>query len=271
MISKGLTSERLCGTRVSGGVYIEVTRSHKGLPLEYFLWCQPQVIVPEVLGLSPVGVHLLPQPTGDKTLHHVFDYIGEGFYPNIWDFLSEGSFIGFSRRIPRNFDFSKLTSESKIFFIHRRAWIENWKEYFSREPEGLGEAARILNEASSTAQFTGFGCPRQRDKHRVPQSDQAALGVPGRHAVSESEMCSRIWRQDLTQAKQEEGRWATRTLPCNGQYQGLLRPEGVTPQYKPAIFACFPIGRLAVVKGPDSKATARKARKSKLPVEEVDL
>lgn len=257
-----LTSKRCCGdSRTQGAIYLEVLRSPKGLPLEHFLWCQPQVVDPATLGISPVGVHCLPDK---QAVYHVFDWVGEKHYADIWDFLMEGQFLNFSRKIPKTFDFSNLTSDSRVFFIHRRAWIDNWKDYFRQEPEGLADSARTLRAASSTAQFTGFDCPRETNKHRIPFAYRE-------NSVSEGEMCSRIWRQDLTKAVKEEGRWATRTLPCGGQYQGLLRPEGVTPRYKPAIFASFPIGRLAVIKGSGAKEAAKRARRSSLEVVEVEV
>jgi hypothetical protein len=57
------------------------------------------------------------------------------------------------------------------------------------------------------------------------------------------------------------------------RYRGLRRPDGVTPRYRPAAFASFPIALIEVVRdlvGQSHVAAIESARKSAIAVEEVD-
>lgn len=131
MSTDEITNARLCGAgRVKEGVYIEVATSANGLPLEHFLFCPPVPIDAKELGISAIGLNLVQR--GDA--YHIIDWVGESHYPDVADFLQEGNFLNFSRRAPRNFDFSKLSPASRIIFAHKRAHIENWQEYQQREP-----------------------------------------------------------------------------------------------------------------------------------------
>jgi hypothetical protein len=122
---------RLCGaTREKGAIYCEVPTSPFGLPLEYFLVDPPQVVDAKALGLTPLGVKLIPDTQG---IYHIWDIVGGDFYPNVADMIEEIRALGVSRRLSDKLDYKKLTPRSKIIMLHSRAFIENFEEYDSHE------------------------------------------------------------------------------------------------------------------------------------------
>jgi hypothetical protein len=264
------SNTRLCGAgRVQGGVYFEVATSPYGAPLESFLFCPPIVLEDSEIqefGISPSGMSLLkrPQPDG-SIIYHVADWIGVSHYPDIWDFLSEGNALNFSRRVPSTFDFSKLTKESRIYFIHARGWIENWHEYFEHEP---------------TYPLTKC-CPHDVASYKM--NGRFPVISEHSHSYKHETFCSRLWKQDLTNSKQTSveylktespnaeiaQRLIRKKLPCGATYDGFLRPIGINPVYKIAIIGAFPLGRIAVVKSPDGKHTTKTEKARKQDVFEV--
>jgi len=89
-----VTSPRACGTRVAGGVYIEIPLSRTGRPLSDFIFCPPREIDLEANGLTSVGTKLMQEKSG---IWHVFDVIGEDSYPNVADFIEETARLGVHR------------------------------------------------------------------------------------------------------------------------------------------------------------------------------
>jgi hypothetical protein len=224
IMSNATAVQRGCGSRVKGGVYMECGTSPIGLPLERFIVDPPRPIDPEALGVSPVGVTLIEV----KGVTHVFDWIGSKHYANVADFVEEARRFGTSRRLPKNLDFSRLTSQSRMILIHARAYIGNYRAYLAAEPEGARS------------------CPAAK------------------HGTDGAEMCARYWWQDLHwpdgangfdatnigHEAQDPERMVTSEMP-SFRYKGWKRPEGVTPEYRPAIFLSLPINRLVVVKSDD--------------------
>jgi hypothetical protein len=120
---------RCCGaTRERGGIYAEVPTSPFGLPLEYFLVDPPHVVDTKALGLTPLGVKLLPDSQG---VFHIWDIVGGDSYPNVTDMVEEIRSLGVSRRLSDKLDYKKLSPRSKIIMLHSRAFIENFEEYAS--------------------------------------------------------------------------------------------------------------------------------------------
>lgn len=249
-----LTTQRLCGTRQEAGLYLEIAEAPNGLPVERFLLCPPVRVDLEALGISPVGMHLIQGSDGTQ---HIGDYIGSQ-YANVLDLIEEGQLLNFSRRIPSTFPFELLSPQSRYLPIHPRGWINNFKAYFKAEPSGMPDE---------------FACAqRKRTGHEFNRA--------------ETEMCMRLWRQDLSEgwaiSNQETAgkppeyvaRLGERQLPCNGSYVGLRRPDGIEPSYAPAIIASLPVGRIVGVKSKDGRHRAKmeRARKgSPFPVMEVEF
>lgn len=227
---------RACGRRLRGGVYAENRLSEDGLPIEYFIVDPPTPVELEALGLAPVGVQLIE--VGGVT--HVFDVVGQEFYPYPADYIEETRRLGASRRLPANLDFSSLGPESRLVLIHARAVIENFAAY---------------------PQPPLVGCPRGLAPH-------AQSPLP--------EMCAGLWWHDLgesavqtpeesvsqtppgpsedTETRSNPGRSAAlttvlRRLEGGTEYWGYPRPEGVVPHYHHGIFLSLPISNLVVIQG----------------------
>lgn len=113
---------RECGPgRQASHIYAECGFSAGGAPIEQFLIDYPQGIDLTRAGFSTQGMNLVTR--GD--VHHLVDIIGAEHYPHVADFVEEARAIGISRKIPRTFDFSKLTAQSTMIFIHAKAAVRN--------------------------------------------------------------------------------------------------------------------------------------------------
>lgn len=249
-----LAVRRGCGTRKKGGIYAEcgmAQHGESGHPLEHFLQDPPIPIEPSSIGLSAVGVRLIER----DGVWHVFDWVGEQHYPNVTDFLEEARQFGVSRGpFPKHLDFSKLTSASKLVLVHRRAWI--------------GQTAAYHDDWRQIPGLSWTYCPFEND------------AVKPDHATPAGNMCAGYWWQDIEpmdDAEQvmpdgENPRDIVRKV-ASTVYSAALRPDGHVPEYSPAIFASFPIHRLAVVndqEGGKHEAGLDAASASALPVDLVE-
>jgi hypothetical protein len=242
---------RQCGSRKKGGCYMEIATSPHGMPMEYFLQCPPIVLEFEVrnsLGIEPNGVRVIKYTDGNN---HVFDIIGEDNYPNVLDSINEARLLGWSRRCELP-DYSGLDHMSKLFLIHRRAYVHNYNEYLS---------------FFSTEESDSFHCPKGHEHHRLNRSNSVLGPLP--------EMCAGLWAHDLAEGvdfnASLQREMVNRQLECGLSYMGYPRPL-LTPEYEYAIFGVFPIGRLVVIEDPEDSTHIKKlerASKSGLDVELV--
>jgi hypothetical protein len=205
-----MSAIRGCGSRVVGGVYAEVKQGDEGMPIEAFLVDPPSPVDAQALGLTDKGVRLIQ--LGDTW--HVFDIIGENYYPNVADFVEEGRRMGVSRRLPSNLDFSKIDPEkSRLVLLHRRAIISNVEE------------AGFLNLSHI--------CPK---------------GIAGHEAGILDEMCAGLWWHDLSSKHLDTSQM--RELKSGARYKAWLRPKGSEkPEHDLGIFMTLPISNLAVIRG----------------------
>jgi hypothetical protein len=229
-----MSAIRGCGSRVVGGVYAEVKTGDEGVPIEAFLVDPPSPVDAQALGLIDKGVRLIQ--LGDTW--HVFDIIGENYYPNVADFVEEGRRMGVSRRLSSNLDFSKIDPEkSRLVLLHRRAIISNVEE------------AGFLNLSHI--------CPKGIAEHEEKQLQ---------------EMCAGLWWHDLSSKHLDTSQM--RELKSGARYKAWLRPKGSEkPERTLGIFMTLPISNLTVIKGRNAEENARVekiyqtvASKSKLPV-----
>ena len=194
------------------------------------------------LRIKPRGVTLIER---DGTWH-VVDWVGSRFYPNVADVIEEGRRMGFSRRISKSVDFSKLTRESTILLVHARAHLVNAYEYQRRRerPEH-----RMM-----------WPCPKDIAPHNLwdPTAPYGGMCI------------GLVWEDVETKVTDESTRDVTRAMP-SFQYQAKRRPDGVEwPEYLPAIFMRLPIARIAVVADPvggTHRDTYERASKAGVPVE----
>lgn len=123
-----MATKRLCGIRVEGGIYMECGLSPFGQPLEHFLLDPPLKFDKDKLGISPIGVTTFER----NGVVHVADWVGEQFYPGPASFLDEVRKMGLSRRIPKTFDFSLLTRESRIYIAHPKGYVANCDDLYQQ-------------------------------------------------------------------------------------------------------------------------------------------
>ncbi len=232
---------RGCGTRKRGGIYAECGLSPAGRPLEEFLVDPPVPIDGPALGLSPIGVTLLDDPCTGAT--HLLDWVGEEAYPNPADFLEEVRRFGLSRRLPKTLPFARLDRRSRVVQVHRRASLADVTAYLAdwRRP-----------------------CPKQLIAHREPTTAPS--------------LCAGMWWEDVSggapiEAIGSDGlddpRLVRRAMP-SFSYLARMAPADAVPTYVPAIFASFPVARLAVIEDPESgnhEAALARAVQAALPVD----
>jgi len=266
MINGAKPVTRGCGTRVAGGVYMEVGMSGEGMPIEHFLLDCPLPVnagTRLALGLTARGVRLVDE----EGLTHVLDWVGSESYPNVLDFVEEARRFGISRRA-EGIDYSRLGPGTKLFLLHARATIANAADYH--------RAVRLIDERL-------VECPK-----RPP-----VQGTDGEHGSWQSlAPCAGLWWEDLAEGAQphqgddrhpyvrwndvlalpESDRLVQRDMPSFG-YAAFRRPEGVRPAYEVGIFAAFALDRLVVVRDPAANSHEEKLakiRRSGLEVEVVD-
>lgn len=109
--------KRGCGTRVTGGLYICCGLSPYGKPIEHFI-VDPPVYVEYKNFRTPILIE------NDLLL-----WVGAEHYPYPSDFIEEARAFGISKRIPVNFPVEKITVMSKMYFIHSRAIVKNYREF----------------------------------------------------------------------------------------------------------------------------------------------
>ena len=213
-----MSTERGCGRRVVGGVYVEVKQGDGGMPVEAFLVDPPAIVTAQALGLIDKGVRLIEI----ENVWHVFDIVGEKHYPYVADFVEEGRRMGFSRRLPENLDLTKLDPEqSRLVFLHRKALITNVEDAGFLHLEHL--------------------CPKGIEEHKAGRLE---------------EMCAGLWWHDL--AAQNLDAEGLRKLKSGAKYAAAIRPKGsAKPERALAIFMSLPITDLAVIRGRNPEENAR--------------
>lgn len=122
-MARALAGKRGCGTRVAGGCYVECGTSEHGVPIEYLIEDSP-------LTWAHIGKadwftpHRTPFVVEHNGVNHLVIWVGEEFYPNVFDYIEETRVLGASRRLPGGFDFSKITTDSRMILIHPRAYLD---------------------------------------------------------------------------------------------------------------------------------------------------
>jgi len=220
---------RGCGTaRTQGGVYLESGVGTGGLPLEQFLLDPPQPYDTD----QKIGISVVPDGKGT---FHVIDWVGAEHYPMPSDFLEEGRLHGFSRKVSRNSEFNKLTTDSRLMFVHPKAIITNATELAPHLPDH-----RL----------------RGRCAHFARSGDDAHLNDP---TIS----CTRIWyalaEANSTRMTNDGMLLPERQVAKDTSYIVEPLPAGAPePQYRPGIIAQVPITNISVIANTDGshKATA---------------
>lgn len=270
---------RGCGSRQAGGMYLTTPLSASGSPIEAFLVDPPFRVDPELerrLMLSDVGVKVIKRAKreGDvgPDVYDVWDIVGQNNYPNVADMIQEIRGMGISRRISASEDFALLGPESKLIMLHRRAWIDNYHDYYGAlfmENDDL--------KASSPAMVQDVGCPRRKLNAYYAASGRTALTVLEPHSCEQDgnsrDLCLGLAFEDVEGGETlYDPTLRPRTVKRSvgdTTYLARHRPDGITPVYGLAVFGRFPIGQIDVIldraNGTHAERIA-KAKRSSLPV-----
>lgn len=246
---------RGCGTRISGGLYLECGVGPGGRPLEHFL-CDPPV---PITVDTKVGVELVER----DGLVHVLDWVGEAHYPYASDFLEEGGRYGFSRRVSRTLPFSRLSAASRLLVVHARGLVVNHRELRPFMPEAYATTpnSRAFKHHCGLLERTGdaghyrpdpLEHPCTRDLWALPPADRALDGDPPHYL---------------------------RTCASFSYEVFPLAPDAPVPETTAALIASLPITNVGVVKAEDGshESTLERVRELlacegglKISVTEVD-
>lgn len=230
---------RACGkTREQGGVYIE--NGGGNAVIEDFMLCPPPKIT-QGMGVSDIGTTVVTLP--HKECASVIDMIGKTYYPYPVYWIEETRRFGLSRKISKSVAL-KLEPNSMIIMAHRRAYVENFKDYPHH-----------------------YTCPILRPDHKEYSEVDMCLGFVWEdlemggddivqitpQIIKEHGMNPFVGRATYSkQALEHLLQGVLVTLPAASFY-AHLRPEGMTPEYYEhgAMFAAFPISRIVVVEAED--------------------
>lgn len=237
--------KRGCGaSRVAGAIYAEAGLSG-GAPIESFLVEPPIVTDLDALGVSPIGVTLVPGDLGAALdCCDVLDWVGSEHYPNVADFVEEARRMGVSRRLSSKLDYSKLGPESRLLLVHARAHVESWEEVYTTWRLSLPPERRS----------DCWVCPKGRRGHESGNATGCCIGT---------------WWHDITDGAPDPSSVTGEVIRTVGSTSYKGWPRGVTPACLPAIFAAIPIRRLVVIADPDGgthQGSLSAARASALPV-----
>jgi hypothetical protein len=242
-------ANRGCGTRKAGGIYLTTPLGPNGMPVDYFLVDPPLRIDPEFersRGLANIGVKLLERPTREgepSGIWDVWDVVGQDNYPNVADMIQEIRGMGVSRRIAANEAFANLSGQSKLLLLHRRAWIENYHDYYG----ALSIENQDLRAQGKEGMASDLGCPRTAIADLTGLEPHSCEG-----GGNSAEMCLGVVFDDVRDGEDlfDPGlkpRTVRRTIG-DTTYLGRHRPDGVTPEYGLAVFGRFPIARIDVIR-----------------------
>lgn len=273
------SGSRECGDRKEGGVYATcpLSTSGYGMPLEHFIPCYPVKIVAEDYNLANVGVKLVDIEetceickgipygkkkgakyedtclacfgSGTETVTHIFDIVGQEYYPNVADFLEEARRMGVSRRLELEDkkQYARLSKRSRLMLLHHKAVILN--------PAPLHAA---MDEVE-VARLERAGCPGGREHTKA--------------AIKNNVGCSALhWNtvnKGLSVGGDAESRFVNRTLK-SGTYRGYAPPPAVEINYHLGIFGVFPLAKIQVVDpSGEYENKLQRAETARLDVEKV--
>jgi len=243
---------RGCGLRIKGAVYLETKLSPFGQPIENFLIDSPQVIDPSALGMRPRG--MTPLLREDAT--HLLDWVGADGYPNVVDFIEEARRKGISRRVLPSL-LGDLTPDSRLLLVHPRAHVHNAVDFW----KALHAAGR--------AGYPTVPCPsamRGDVNHPNVVGPALQLDTQDDDWTLPQPWCLGCCWHDVTNGQTVGGDapgLANHPALVQGSvgdvhYQAWARPAVPHMEYRPALFAAFPITQITVIRDPDDALKVNK-------------
>lgn len=247
-----MVMERGCGWRVRGGAYAELGLSRFGMPLESFIKCPPIPLDVDRIGLSPINTRMIERDGA----WHILDWVGASGYPNPTDDLEEIRRLGMSAKLELQTagEYAKLTFRSRILRVHPFAHIVDRRAYW-QERQGMNGMGYSWEYCP--CRIHGHG-PEFLDKYKAVMAEDGSFQPP---------MCVGMLYEDIAQGHKAEGstnpREVLRLMP-SFEYKGYSRPEEAPDgeNYRPAIYASFPIQRIVVIR--DNQGGKHRAKIEKL-------
>jgi hypothetical protein len=208
------------------------------MPLEHFLICPPRRVNIESLNLSTRGARLMLR--SDFDVWDIWDYVGKQHYPYVPDFVEEGRRYGFSRRLSKTLDFSRLTRDSRQIIIHPRGYIDCGYEYL------LSHNDQRLADLSTLTPWPSV-CPQNFDEHNSRDP------IDGPHP----EMCHSMYYEaikpdpDTETTTEQPLFYRTRRRSSYIHYDHFVTPEGAEFDWHTAIVMWLPISNIEVIEADD--------------------
>jgi hypothetical protein len=234
-MSRALAGKRGCGTRVAGGCYVECGTSENGVPIEFWLE-DPPLDWAQIGKFEWFESHRAPIVVEHNGANHLVIWIGEEFYPNVFDFIEETRVLGASRRIPSGFDFSQITAGSRMILVHPRAQMDG---------TAIKELECPCPRHALRAGTRSFK-PAHDSFEAEPHCIGAALYVPKDDVHGVANVYD--YRSLSTISTQ------VRRIACGHTYRVFELPEVVQPDElkpKPAVFLQLPITGVCMVNQKD--------------------
>jgi len=182
--------KRGCGWPVAGKAYIEVQTGRYGTPVWNFMLCSPVPLVDhKAFGINEMGMFLKPRGMVNKEGKEIFDlydWIGEGHYPNVLDWVLEVEQLGF-HQLANQKQLVQLVDESLYFGVHNKGWINDPEPYFQ--------------DRQTSSDYPV--CPQDHDVHITPTPEW--LGT--------KEMCAGLYSNDIVYGLDTGNRGVTRQMP----------------------------------------------------------
>ena len=239
---------RGCGTRIAGGVYLEVATAPGGRDLESFLVDPPEPMETDV----KVGFEVRHK----NGVPCLADHVGEKHYPDAASFLEEGRRFGFSRRVPETFDLSQLTSASRLLIIHPHGLVLNGAERRAYVDDMLRLG---VDRSGKAAHHRDHHCGRAAQRQSKQVCGDADLCIRDLWSVPEVSETrvrnlttgeSRVLGGNDILTQDEEVRYLKHFASTRYRVFPAMM-DAPEPQTTSALIAVLPLGRLVVVKKDD--------------------
>lgn len=269
-----MTEKRGCGFRKAGAVYWTMGFSKDGVPPERFI-VDPPLLLPDGFPVSIQGVTPFYQtmPDGSQVMHLV-DRIGMSSYPTPAHFFEEFKRLGLSRLIPRNVPFENLTRDSRLLLVHDRGYLINHGDYIP---------TRVFDCPTNNPTHTPEQCAKNGGPccaglwwENIDDGEPRYL-LKGGDEEPETALVPAGRGQIIERAAYQAGTNNRRVIVQFNEtrFFGFRTPDGITPEYAPAICFKFPARLLEVTKGGSTfdaaMAAAEKARPNGIVVQSVEF
>lgn len=256
-------SERGCGSRVAGGVYLECKVGGFGPPIEDFILDPVRPIDVKALGIPSLG-QVVEKGEGGRSV--IYDRVGVKHYPDAADLVEEVLTLGVSRRVSKtSFPFENLGPGSMLALIHDRGAFADAADY------GL---------------LTGFLCPKKKHEAKAPYCLGSLYAMIRKakddKAFSDGRVDPEVWRAklfasyfafagtDLSEFVSINPVVRTRPSLEYAAFGYLTTERPLTP----AVVAAVPVTNVAVVNDPEDQDSVKRAvetaQRSGVPVEVVN-